>query len=100
LILGLTGMFLTSHGMGPNWKTAPQPKEPPPWVMRASIASGLFTVIGTLLFWVTFHVPWATMLLGWILICVSTGAIMWLYSRSLRQQPPAEPGVAPDQGRM
>ena len=36
------------------------------------------------------------MLVGYALICASGGTCSWLYSRSLRQQPTADPGVAED----
>ena len=47
LIPGLLGMFLMSYGMGPNWKSLPDPPdEPPPWVMRLYLAGTAFIVGG------------------------------------------------------
>jgi plasmid stabilization system protein ParE len=37
----------------------------------------LFKIVG---------IPWATMLVGYVLFCVSVGRVSWLYSRALRQQ--------------
>jgi hypothetical protein len=100
LVPGLVGLFLTTYGMGPNWRPPPPPpKEMPPRVMRACIASGLFTVAGTWLFWVVVRAPWVTMLAAWALFCVSAGSVGWLYSRSLREQPTGDPGAAPEPAR-
>ena len=100
LVPGLTGLFLTGYGVGPNRKPPPvPPAEPPPWVLWACLASAMFTVAATLLFWFAVRVPWATMLVGRVLICVSSGTIGWLYSRSLLQQSTAEPGAAPERDR-
>jgi hypothetical protein len=97
---GLIGGALTVYGKGPNWKPPPAPpKEMPPWVKRACLASGAVTVAGTWLFWVAVHIPWATILAGWIVFCVSAGSVGWLYSRSLRQQSTAEPDAAPEPAR-
>lgn len=95
LIPGLLGLFLTSCGSGPNGKPPmPPPKELPPWALWACLAGALFTVAATLLFWFAVRVPWATMLFAWILCCISVVSVVWLYSRSLRRQPTAEPIAA------
>jgi hypothetical protein len=100
VVPGLIGVALMAYGMGPNWEPPPPPpKEPPPWVKRACIASGAFTVAGTWLFWVAVRVPWATILAGWVLFCVSAGPVGWLYTRSLRQQPTAGPPAPPSPAR-
>jgi hypothetical protein len=91
-----TGLFLTAYGKGPNWKPPPPPpKELPQPVIWACGAAGVFTVIATWLFWVVVRVPWATMLAGWMLLCVSGGSVVWWYARSLRQQDAAEPSADP-----
>jgi hypothetical protein len=84
LIPGWAGLFLLGYATGANSKPplAP-PKELPPWMIRACIVSGVCIVAGTWLFWTAVRLPWATMLVGWILVCVSAGAMAWLYSRSL-----------------
>jgi hypothetical protein len=93
------GLFLMAHGMGPNWKPPPAPpQEMPPSMIWACGAGGVFTVIATWLFWVVVRVPWATMLAGWILLCLSGGMVVWLYSRALRQESTAEPDAPPDRG--
>ena len=94
LVPGLTGLFLMGYGVGPNRKPPPvPPAEPPPWVLWTCMASAIFTVAATLLFWVVVRVPWATMLAGWILICVSCGTIGWWWvSRT------AERSATPDRG--
>ena len=100
LVPGLTGLFLMGYGVGPNWKPPPvPPAEPPPWVLWTCMASAIFIVAATLLFWVVVRVPWATMLVGWVLICVSSGTVGWLYSRALRQQSTAEPDAPPGPAR-
>jgi hypothetical protein len=100
LVPGWLGLFLTGYGKGPNWKPPPPPpQEMPPWVIRACMASGVFTVAATLLFWLVVRAPWATMFAAWILVCVSAGSVGWLYSRSLREQPTADAGAAPDPAR-
>jgi hypothetical protein len=66
------------------------PKEMPPWVLRACLASAGITVGGTLLCLVVVRTPWVVMLVGWILLCVGGGSVGWLYSHSLRQQSSAE----------
>src|SRR5207253_3325329 len=100
LVPGLLGLFLNSYGMGPNWKAPPPPpKEMPPWMLLACMAIALFTVAATLLFWFLVRAPWATLLFAWILFWVSGGSLGWLYSRSLREQPPVEPGAAPEPAR-
>ena len=87
LVPGLLGMFLMSYGMGPNWKSLPDPpEEPPPWVMRLYLAGTAFIVGGTGMFWFAFRIPWATMLVGWLLFYVSVATIAWLHYRSLREQ--------------
>ncbi len=92
---GLTGLFLTGHGKGPNGKPPPvPPAEPPPWVLWACLAAAVGTVAGTLLCWVITRTPWVVMLVGYALICASGGTCGWLYYRSLRQQPTADPGAA------
>src|SRR5262249_39726464 len=96
LVPGLTGLFLAAYGMGPNWKPLPAPPaELPPWVLRACMVSAGITVGGGLLCWLVFRAPWAVMLVGYILFCVSSGRVAWLYTRSLRQQSNAESGAAP-----
>jgi hypothetical protein len=62
-------------------------------------AGGVLTVLGTWLFWVAVRVPWATMLAGWVLLCVAVGSVVWLYFRSVRQPATAEPRAAADRGR-
>jgi hypothetical protein len=97
LVPGLTGLFLVVSGMKPNRKPPPAPPvESPPWLIRACAVSAGVVVGGTLLCWYATRAPWATMLVGWILICVNGGTVAWLYTRFLRQQPTAEPGAAPD----
>ena len=79
------GMLLMAYGKGPDWTpTPPPPKELPPWMVWACGAGGVFTVIITLLFWYAVRIPWATMLFGWVLICLTTGTVVWYYTRSLR----------------
>jgi hypothetical protein len=100
LIPGWIGMFLMWCGKGPNWKPPPPlPKEMPPWMIRACFASAGFTIAGTWLCWVVVRTPWVVQLVGCVLFYISAGTVVWLYSRSLRQQPTAEPGAAPDTGR-
>lgn len=98
LVPGLIGLVLVTAGKGPNWKPLPPPpKEMPPWMIWACGASGALTVAETYVFWVVVHVPWATMLAGWTLVCVNGGAVIWLYIRFLRRQPiSADPDFAPD----
>jgi hypothetical protein len=94
LVPGLAGLFLAGYGKGPNWKPPPVPHaEMPPWVLRACLACAGITVGGTLLGWFATRTPWATMLVGWILICICGGTVGRLYSRSLRQQSAAAPGA-------
>jgi hypothetical protein len=84
---GLLGMFLVSYGMGPNLKPLPDPPaEPPPWVMQLYLAGTAFIVGGTATFWFIFRIPWATMLVGWLLFCISVATIAWLHYRSFREQ--------------
>jgi hypothetical protein len=90
------GLFLTMYGKGPDWKPPPAPSaELPPWMLRACSVSAGITVAGTWLFWVVVRIPWATMLVGWILGCMCCGTVVRLYYRSLRQQLPAEPEADP-----
>jgi hypothetical protein len=97
LLPGWLGLFLTARGMGPGWKPPPvPPAEPPPWVLWACLASAGITIAGVWLCWVVVRTPWVVMLVGWILICASAGSVAWLYARSLRQQPTADPDAAPD----
>jgi len=97
VVPGIIGVLLLLYGKGPNWKPAPAPpEEMPPWVKRACIASGAFTVAGTWLCWVVGRLPWATLLAGWVLFWVSAGSVGWLYTRSLRRQAIAEPGATPN----
>src|SRR5205085_3650902 len=92
LVPGLTGLFLTGYGVGPNRKPPPvPPAEPPPWMLWTCMASAIFIVAATLLFWVVVRVQWATMLVGWILICVSCGTTGWVSARCSHRQSPAEP---------
>lgn len=92
LVPGWAGLFLLGYGTGANWKPPLNPpKEMPPWMILACFASGVCIVAGTWLFWAAVRLPWATMLVGWILVCVSAGAVAWFYSRSLRRPPPGEP---------
>jgi hypothetical protein len=58
-------------------------------------AGALVIVGGTLLFWYAVRVPWATMITAWVLICLVTGSLGWLFSRSLREERTGEPGAAP-----
>jgi hypothetical protein len=91
-IPGLTGLFLTACGKGPNRKPSPiPPKEMPPWALWACLAGAGITVAGAGLCWVILRTPWVVMLVGWALICVSSGTVGWLYLRSLRRQSAAEP---------
>src|SRR5262245_18039193 len=100
LVPGLLGMFLTASGRRPDWKPPPAPPaEPPPWVLWACLVSAGITLAGAGLCWVVVRASWAVMLVGWILCCLSTGTVGWLYSRSLRQQSAAEPDAAPDPAR-
>jgi hypothetical protein len=99
LVPGLTGLFLTGYGRGPNRKPpAVPPGEPPPWVLRACFVGAGFTLAGIWLFWVVVRVPWATMLVGWILACASSGTVGWLYSHSLRLSSTAERGNREQKG--
>jgi len=99
LVPGLTGLSLAVYGKGPNWKPPPPPpKELPPRVLWSCLAGSLFTVALTWLFWVVVRIPWATMLAGWVLCCVSVGSIVWWYSRTWRQQSTADPDAAPNHG--
>lgn len=99
LLPGWVGLFLTSHAVGPNWKPPPPPpKEMPPSVLRACLACGVFTVLASLLFWKMVGIPWATMLFGYVLFCVSVGWVSWLYSRALREEAAAKPDAAPERG--
>jgi hypothetical protein len=92
LVPGLIGLFLTGSRTVANRTPPPvPPAEPPPWMLWACFASAGFIVAGTLLCWVVTRVPWATMLFGWILVCVNSGTVAWLYSRWLRRQWTAEP---------
>jgi hypothetical protein len=87
---GLAGMFLTMCGKGPDWKPPPAPPaEMPPWMLWVYLVGIGVIVGGTLLFWSVTRIPWATMLVGWILVCVCGAAIVRVYSRFLRQQSPA-----------
>jgi hypothetical protein len=91
LVPGFIGGFLVLHGLGPNWKPPPAPpKEMPPPVLRACLASGAATVLASLLFWKVVGIPWATMLFGWILFCLASARASWFYMRWLRQQTTAE----------
>jgi hypothetical protein len=88
---GLLGLFLLSRGEGPNGKpTLAVPREPPPRVLWACLAAAVFTVVATYLFWVVVGIPWATMVAGWLLVCVIGGLVAWFYARTLRQQPAGE----------
>jgi len=84
--LGLTGLFLTTYGRGPNAPPPPDsPKELPPWMLWSCLWGALVTVGGTWLFWSLTRKPWATMLVGWLLACVAVGTVVWIYARSLRR---------------
>ena len=97
LVPGWIGMFLTSYGMGPNWKPPPPPPAKlPPRMLWACLWSGWITLAAGWLCWVLFRAPWAAMLVGWIMFCISTGSITWWYTRSLRQQASGEQGDKPD----
>jgi hypothetical protein len=61
----------------------------PPWMLWVYLVGIGVIVGGTLLFWSVTRIPWATMLVGWILVCVCGAAIVRVYSRFLRQQSPA-----------
>jgi hypothetical protein len=90
------GMFLIAYGKGSDRKPTPAPpKELPEWMVWACGAGGVFTVVATLMFWKVLRFPWATMLFGWILICLTTATIVWFYCRSLRQQSTADPESRP-----
>jgi hypothetical protein len=100
LVPGLTGLFLTGYGRGPNGKPpAVPPAEPPPWVLWACLVSAGFIIAGTWLCWVVTRTPWVVMLVGWILICAGGGTCSWLYARALRRQSTAEPSAAADPAR-
>lgn len=89
------GMFLTFYGKGPNWKPPPVPPgELPACVFRACLVHTGITVGGTLAFWYTTRVPWATMLVAWVLFCICCAAVTRVYSRFLRQQSAAESDTA------
>jgi len=91
------GMLLIAYGKGPNWKpTPPPPKELPEWMVWTCGAAGVFVVVATLMFWYEVRIPWATMLAGWVLMCVTVGTIVWLYSRSLRKRAAADAGSKQD----
>jgi hypothetical protein len=80
------GMFLIAYGKGPDWKPPPAPpKKLPDWMVWTCGLAGVFVVVATALFWYAVRIPWATMLAGWILMCVTTGTIVWFFSRSLRR---------------
>jgi hypothetical protein len=94
------GMFLMASGMGPNWKPLPPPpKEMPPWVLRACAVGAGVTVAGAWLCWVVTRTPWVTEFVGCVLLYVNCGTVCWLYFRSVRQPPTAEPGATPEPGR-
>jgi hypothetical protein len=98
LVSGFAGLFLTTSGMGPNWKSPPAPPlaELPPRVLWACLLGAGITVAGTGLCLFVVRTPWVVMLVGWILFCVSSGTIVWWYTRSWRDQQTGEPGAAPD----
>ena len=91
LVPGLLGMFLTTYGMGPNWKPQPPPKEMPPRVLWACLAGAWITVAVGWLSWVLLRIPWATMLIAWIMAFFCTGAVVMYYSHVLREQSTDEP---------
>jgi len=100
LVPGLTGLFLTECGRGPNGKPPPvPPAQPPPWVLWACLVCAGFIIAGTWLCWIVTRTPWVVMLVGWILICAGGGTCSWFYSRALRQQWTAEPSAAADPSR-
>src|SRR5262245_31600146 len=90
------GRFLIGCGKGGDRKPLPAPpKELPPWMVWLCGGGGVFIVIATLLFWSAVRVPWATMLFGWSIMCVTVGTIVWYHSRSLRQQSTADRAGSP-----
>ena len=94
LVPGFIGMSLTAYGRGPGWKPPPPPPAKlPRWMLWACLGSGWITLAAGWLCWVVFRAPWGAMLVGWILFCVSTGWVVWLYTRSLRQRASAERGA-------
>jgi hypothetical protein len=93
------GMLLMAYGMGPNWKPPPPPNEMPPWVLRVCCVSAGLAVAWTWLSWVVFRTPWVVQVVGCVLLYISVGSVTWLWTRSLREQPTAEPGAAPDPAR-
>jgi hypothetical protein len=99
VVLGLIGGFLMLAGKGPNWKPAPAPpKEMPTWVLRLCLASAGVTVGGTWLCWAVVRTPWVVEVVGCLLFYITAGSVGWLYTRSLRPQPIAEPGGASPSG--
>jgi hypothetical protein len=81
------GMALLACGMGPDCKPVQVPPgDPPDWMLQACGVGALITVGGALAFWKVVGIPWATLLFGWLLCCVSIGWVTWSYTRWLRQQ--------------
>jgi hypothetical protein len=92
LIPGLTGLFLVGYAKGPYRQTAPASTAPlPPWMLWACLVSGWIIMAAIWLCWVVVRTPWVVMVFGWVVICVSVGTIVLLYSRSRRQLPSAGP---------
>lgn len=95
LVPGLSGLFLVAFGRNPSLKPAPAPPtEPPTWVLWLCLSGSAITVGGAWLCWVAFRAPWAVMLAGWVLACACTGAVGWLWFRSLRR--PTSVAARPD----
>lgn len=79
----------------PNGNPPPLPPAGPPQrVLWACLLDAGVTVGGTCLFWFAVRVPWATMLVGWVLACLAVAACAWVYSRALRRLSTADPSAA------
>jgi hypothetical protein len=100
LIPGFAGLFLLRCGMEPSWKPVRMPTgDPPPWVMREILVSVGVVVAGTLLCWFLSRTPWVTMVVAWILACITVGRVTWLWMRELRGRPNNETDPSADRTR-
>jgi hypothetical protein len=97
LVPGFAGLYLAGRGKEPN--ETPLPDQMPRWVLYACMVAAGITVGGTLLFWFATRTPWATMIVGWMLVWICGGTVGHLYARSLRQKSVVGPDAPPDPAR-